>query len=208
MRAANIFLAICGAALLTFHVFAVATVVGPPTPFQAAALPFVNAYIHPLFAQRWELFAPEPSTVSSKFWYRSRLRGENWGGWRDPADGLLRDYQQRRVFYKSKLLDVHENVGRLLNNEAVRIRDSLAGDLLSDVDLEKAITSQLTRTPEYQLAVRYVGDLSRAEHAGQAVAAIQFMYVSIQPVPFSRRHDPAARETFASLAFPPAELLP
>ena len=84
----------------------------PPNPVKARWLPLVTGLAHPLFAQNWHLFAPDP--VRSNFVLSVRCRTTAAvSPWRDITQPMLERHHRDRTSPMSRLLRVQQNAIRL-----------------------------------------------------------------------------------------------
>jgi len=142
----------------------------------------VNAYMEPLFSQRWLLFAPEPATNTLKVWCRYQCAGR-WTHWVDPAEPLLRVHQRNRLSSAGKLLYIPGSIARDLAREQAQ---SLLQSGCHDATCAARARERLRTLPEFDRAVRYA-----AEHAAESGCAnpeaLQFLVIQMYPAQFSDR---------------------
>jgi len=84
----------------------------PPNPVKAQWLPVVTRLAHPLFAQNWHLFAPDPVRMNHVLTVRCRL-GTTVTAWHDLTKPMLARHHRTRMSPMSRLLRVHQNAIRL-----------------------------------------------------------------------------------------------
>lgn len=83
----------------------------PPNPLKARFLPAIVRLAHPLFAQNWHLFAPEPVRVNHVLTVRCRT-DQLVTPWRDVTQPMLDRHHRDRTSPMSRLLRVHQNAIR------------------------------------------------------------------------------------------------
>jgi hypothetical protein len=84
----------------------------PPNPVKAAWLPLIMRLAHPLFAQNWHLFAPDPIRTNYVLLARCRTRA-GVTPWMDVTQSLLGRHHQTRTSAMSRLLRIHLSAMRL-----------------------------------------------------------------------------------------------
>lgn len=84
----------------------------PPNPVKAQWLPLIIGLAHPLFAQNWHLFAPDP--IRTNFVLSARCRtAAGASSWRDITQPMLERHHRDRTSPISRLLRVQQNAIRL-----------------------------------------------------------------------------------------------
>lgn len=84
----------------------------PPNPVKAVLLPIIYGLQHPLFAQNWHLFAPNPIRTNFVLTVRCRT-GDAVTPWRDVTTPLLARHHRNRTSTMGRLLRVQQNAVRL-----------------------------------------------------------------------------------------------
>jgi hypothetical protein len=84
----------------------------PPNPVKARWLPLINSLMHPLFAQNWHLFAPDPIRTNFVLSVRCRTRA-GVSPWRDITQPMLERHHRERTSPMSRLLRVQQNAIRM-----------------------------------------------------------------------------------------------
>ena len=148
---------------------------------------YVYRYIDPFFLQRWQLFAPEPQTVSVKLWYRCESAG-NWTGWKDPTFDLIEKHQNFRLGYYGKELYVFKGITRNLAN----------------IVYDRNSPKKLAQMFDYQNAKHLVSDLCQKEIVN--TKTIQFSLVTLNPKNYSKRKEPGYFGKYTKFDFPPDEI--
>lgn len=113
-------------AVLVFHFLAVWLYLTPTNPLKMTLWQPLHAYVHPLFAQNWQLFAPTPIAHDELMHIKIRWReaGNNrvWETeWLDVATPIYRRIQRSRVGPFSKLARPYTGV-----KEAIDFVDPIA----------------------------------------------------------------------------------
>lgn len=84
----------------------------PPNPVKAQWLPVVFRLAHPLFAQNWHLFAPNPIRTNYVLSVRCRTQTVT-SPWIDATQPLLARHHRNRTSPMSRILRVQQNAIRL-----------------------------------------------------------------------------------------------
>jgi hypothetical protein len=169
--------------LFAAHAAITALYLLPVNPLTRFYRPAVDAYMEPIFAQRWLLFAPEPATNTLKVWCRYECAGR-WTHWVDPAEPLLRVHQRNRLSSAGKLLYIPGSIARDLAREQATALASL--NCRADAHCAARIQQHVRTLPEFDRAVRYA-----EEHAASSGCAnpeaLQFLVIQMYPAQFSDR---------------------
>jgi len=104
-------LAVCGTAFLAYVANTVLYLT-PPNPLKMQLLPVISAIQHPLFAQNWHLFAPNPIRRDFVLTVRCRV-GAAVGPWHDITAPLVAAHQRTRSSPWGRLLRVQQNAVRV-----------------------------------------------------------------------------------------------
>jgi hypothetical protein len=80
----------------------------PPNPVKARLLRWNDAIMHPLFAQNWHLFAPNPINRNFVLTVRCKV-GRTVGAWEDVTTPLLARHHLDRHTPLARLLRVQQN---------------------------------------------------------------------------------------------------
>lgn len=83
----------------------------PPNPVKAQLLPLIMTIEHPVFAQTWHLFAPNPLSINFVLAVRCRI-GEAVTSWRDITQPLLARHHRNRNSPMGRVLRVQDNAIR------------------------------------------------------------------------------------------------
>ena len=113
--------------LLVVHFVAVGLHVCPPNPVSVAARPWVDAYIHPFFFQRWELFAPEPGGKNRALeirCHRREAQGPVVTDWIDVTAPLIAAHQRNRFGAAGRMLRA-ANPRLMIDQDSLRKSRSL-----------------------------------------------------------------------------------
>ena len=169
--------------LLATHAAFTAMYLLPANPLTRFYQDPVTAYMEPLFAQRWLLFAPEPATNTLKLWSRYQCGGR-WTHWIDPAAPLLRTHQRNRLSSSGKLLYISGNIARELSRE--KAAATLDANCRGNARCEAKLQQQIAALPVFDRAVRYAQQHS-AESGCASPEALQFLVIQLFPTQFSER---------------------
>jgi len=192
---AGVFLALA----LIFHFLMTALYLVPLSGPGLAARPAVVAYMEPVFAQRWSLFAPEPPLHDRRFDYECRTDDQRSSGWMTRSAELIDQHARVRLGPANFLRRL----------EGVVIASALG---LQDPVLEALYASREAAPPEareaidraiaaaaagrvsgsrfgYQLAARYC-----TEDHGAAPLSVRYRITTRRILSFSKRHQPESRE--------------
>jgi len=99
------------AAVSTLYVVNTLLYLTPPNPVKARLFRTIVRLAHPLFAQNWHLFAPDPVRVNHVLTVRCRTE-EGVTAWRDVTQPMLERHHRNRTSPMSRLLRVHQNAIR------------------------------------------------------------------------------------------------
>jgi hypothetical protein len=93
---------------LTFHFFVTWLYLTPTNPVKIVLWRDIHAYMHPLFAQNWQLFAPTPVADNQMMLVQARLRDRATGAvtiskWVDVTTPVMQQIHEHRVGPMSKL---------------------------------------------------------------------------------------------------------
>ena len=166
-------------AVFAIHVACTALYLLPHNPMTRYFLGPVNAYMEPLFAQRWLLFAPEPATSSVKLWSRYQCGG-NWTGWRDPAAPLMERHQHNRLSSAGKLLYIPTNLGRELSRDTLEIGIRLD---CHDPACEARKNAEIARRDSFRRAIAW-----SVRNRPCDASSVQVMVAQLYPTQFSERN--------------------
>lgn len=187
--------AVAVAGLFVVHVVCTALYLLPRNPLSAAWDGPVRAYMEPLFAQRWLLFAPEPATNSLKLWSRYECAGA-WTRWRDPAAPLLAVHQRNRLSPAGKLLYISNGIARELSITSGQIAIKLN---CHDPQCEAKRKAEVRATEPFRRAIAYTSRNAPCASPD----AVQFMVVQLYPTQFSERLRPKPFSFANAIEFDP-----
>jgi hypothetical protein len=180
----------------------------PPNPVKAQWLPLIVGLAHPLFAQNWHLFAPDPVRSNYVLSVRCRSRAGTTP-WFDVTQSLLERHHRTRTSPMSRLLRVHQNAIRLalgLSFDEWRQfacrrdpRSTTCRERLGDRARQEAGVYLLRRTAS-AVCDRVVGP--------GATDAVQALILVHTPPPWSRREMPASEGMTRFIRLPWSAHLP
>ncbi len=180
---------------LVLHFVAVAMYVGPPNPASTAARPWVDAYIHPYFTQRWQLFAPEPAGRNQVMHIRCTLdsgAGPQLTPWIDITTPLVEAHQRNRLGSASRMLRATEP--RLFPSQGrqrkalERLGGPLAEQAREALDHEADVVFSRGKAHLQRLASAECK--RRHAAAGVQIARVEARRVVTKVPPYGRRHEP------------------
>jgi hypothetical protein len=112
-----------GCALTAAHLTLIELGNLPNNPISLAASDVVERYVHPLFVQNWNFFAPEPISMTVTVWARAATCDRHGRcsatGWHDISDPLIESERQNR-------LTSLEIVQLMLSNAAIEFENRAA----------------------------------------------------------------------------------
>lgn len=175
----------------------------PPNPIKVRLLALINGIEHPLFAQNWHLFAPNP--VRTNFVLTARCRfGHTLSDWQDVTTPLLARHHRSRTSPMGRLLRVQQNAIHLVlgwNPDDWRplvCRRDPRHPLCGGQD-----PSTIARREMGRIVLRRVASATCSARAGgRRVDAVQVRVLIHTPPPWSQRHLPAAAGTTRYLPLP------
>jgi hypothetical protein len=180
----------------------------PPNPVKAHWLPLIMGLAHPLFAQNWHLFAPDP--IRSNYVLTVRCHGRaGTTPWLDATQSLLARHHRTRTSPMSRLLRVHQN--------AIRLALGLSFDEWRQFSCRRDPHSATCRESPGTGAQRDAGTylLRRSASAvcdrvvGPGAAdAVQALILVHTPPPWSRRDMPSSEGMTRFIRLPWAAYLP
>lgn len=100
----------------------------PKNPISVRIGAVTSFYINSFFSQNWQLFAPEPGSSSTKFFYRC-FYFDKWGGVLDPFYTLERFHYKTLISGVGKLVYVFNNVGRDFYSKKIHYENFVEEDL-------------------------------------------------------------------------------
>jgi hypothetical protein len=175
----------------------------PPNPVKAQWMHVVSGLAHPLFAQNWHLFAPNPIRSNYVLSVRCRTR-QQVSRWFDVTQPMLALHHRKRISPMGRLLRVHQNAMRLFLGfssdewrQVICRRDPRSAACRPDgpaQDRQRRIGALL-------LSRTAAGACEALTRPGYA-QAVQMRLLIHTPPPWSRRHLPASQGTTRFIDLP------
>jgi len=188
---------------LLFHFSIVALFVAPDNPISHTHKQEINEYIHPLFSQSWNLFAPNPingnHTLEFQFSFIDEKKDTTYSAWYDVMSSVS---STRKSLFFSPLQRVEKYIsglieGTLKNSEELRFYSkTLSSDSLfvANADsLNTVLDSLFVNTAEHKIVKQYakiVFEKLPIEYDPNTLNSINFSYriIDAQFPRFSDRH--------------------
>ncbi|PTX60797.1 hypothetical protein C8P63_108107 [Melghirimyces profundicolus] len=97
------------AGILMVHFFLTFLYLTPNNPVKNRHWDSLHAYMDPLFAQNWKLFAPNPVSQHREVWAKARIRDPVTGeiretGWKNVTRPMVRERQNHRISSEGRVL--------------------------------------------------------------------------------------------------------
>lgn len=190
--------------LLVFHFIAVGLHVCPPNLVSVAARPWVDAYIHPYFTQRWELFAPDPGGINRAVHircHRVAADGPVATDWIDVTAPLVAAHQRNRFGAAGRVLRAANprlTIDQVLERRAVETMDGELAEQALEVLDERA-----RRVFERGKAhAQRVASAECKRRFGSEIEQVEVRVVISRVAPYGQRHAPPP-QTPTAIALPP-----
>lgn len=164
----------------------------PPNPLKAVWQPVVVALVHPLFAQNWHLFAPDPIRSNFVLTARCRTRAGVVSAWEDLTTPYVARLQRQRTSPASRLVRMQQNAMRavLIGNPGEWRLLACRRDRRSAACLRDSPENERTRRVGLQVLVRAVSRMCDGLLGPGQAAAVQISLLVHQPPPWSGRDRP------------------
>jgi hypothetical protein len=203
MRVVPWFVTALVVALSAFYLVNTFLYLTPPNPVKAQWLRVISGIAHPLFAQNWHLFAPNPIRSNYVLSVRCRRR-ERVSSWLDVTQPMLALHHRRRVSPMGRLLRVHQNAMRLfLGLSSDEWRQVLCRrDPRSAACRPDAAALEQQRKTGALLLGRTAAGACRSIASEERAQAVQVRLLIHTPPPWSGRHEPASRGTTRFVELP------
>lgn len=115
---------------------------------------FINAYVDPIFAQNWTLFAPNPISTNDDIlvkYYYIKNGTTHISPWTDISDSLIQQIQRNRISSYSTVEIMFSNAVSSLSNTMA----SLPSEAIKQRPITTSELKSLEKSPEYQLIKNY-----------------------------------------------------
>lgn len=195
--------------LLLVHFTLVGLHVVPPNPISMRAQPAISAWVLPYFAQRWELFAPEPAGKSAWIHVRCHVHdedGEHLTPWLDITTPLIEAHHRNRLGQANRMLRASRPqlaIDRELERKAIKHLDTepsrrAARILADEAELQfEHGKAHMQRLASAECKRRFAG-------RGVVIDTVQARQVRSEIPAFGARHDTTSVEGQA-LTLPPMD---
>lgn len=163
------------------HIIFTILYLSPKNPLTPTYQAVVHRYMNPLFAQNWQLFAPNPATSSLQYWYRCKSH-TRWSSWKDPMAKILREHKESYLTYRGKLTYVIQSLARSTLNEYVNLKTQCQNKPMCS---QSALETKLLSNKNHQLLRRLSKELCSKVDDSQKV---QFQIVKSFTKNFSQKN--------------------
>lgn len=175
----------------------------PPNPVKARLLPVIYGLEHPLFAQNWHLFAPNPIRTNMVLTVRCRV-GDAVTAWYDVTTPMLARHHRNRTSPMGRLLRVQQNAIYLALGwtpddwKPLICRRNPKQALCGAQDPDSQARQEMGR-----IVLRRVASAACDAAVGRGrAAAVQSRLLIHTPPPWSQRHLPPAAGSTQYLHLP------
>lgn len=185
------------AAALVIHFAMTAIYLIPVSPAKLRLAPLAQAYMSPLFAQDWHLFAPEPESSTRVWMVSCRIRGPEGATRETPWADITTPYRQ--AHYRSRfgsadrLVRTLTGAGRLINTMPPSLAEFISHPTdEGEGELRKAV--DITQERSRQEGIRALDRVASAHcdqlHGAANVEAVRVRMATLRYPRFSQRHLP------------------
>lgn len=163
-------------------------------------------YVFPHFAQKWNVFGPEPPQWEIYLFYRCTFNDGTKSKWMDPGAKWLMAHQNNRIGYSRSLYKVYNVIARGLYNIHYSFANSPYTIALSPQQKISELNRLISASEPYLYAVDFLNDEAKKTFPLQTADSIEMVYVSVHPVPFNERNYPEAKKKYGYIRFPIADV--
>ena len=193
-----VFLAIC----FCIHFTLTALYVLPLNPVQAKGVQFINGYMHPLFIQNWQLFAPNPLSDNFYVFLKAQYSNGEESEWYDLSSQSYKTNQERRISPNNRLV----RIGTTAFLQSVRkdetleqLKGKISDEELIALEEERGITKFQEQGIDflYSYAKPYV---SKLPNSGD-IEKISIRVLIEEAIPYSKKDNPEAQPERTHITF-------
>jgi hypothetical protein len=199
------------AALVIHYAFTLAFLT-PLNPVKLRALPLINAYMVPLFEQRWELFAPDPLVDTRYLLVSCRLKREGGGVDERPYSNMTAAYRELKHRYRLTPADRLERAQFAPIHMMMGEQDALAKRLLAHPDNDSPEFAKArevieeNRNERGRAGVRLLDRVASAEcdrlYGRGRATEVRVRMAIVKSPPFSQRQRPTEQGEAKYIDFP------
>lgn len=198
-RACRLLIAGCLAILWANHAVLTVLTIAPLNPASLAVTRLLQAYMYPLFSQRWSLFSPNPLTENRVVLVKCRLVRRS-GGARQETDWLDITTATRRQGSGHILTPVHRvlrmhvtpTITTAPDEDALRLRRAICKDDPEDPSCKEPLVPDWLEKRSREVSLRVACATVRPMIAPEwDIESVRLRFATQTAVPFSQRHAPA-----------------
>lgn len=195
-----------GIVFLSFHFLAIGIYTVDSSFIHRNIYLLARRYVFPHFAQKWNVFGPEPPQWEIHLFYRCTFSDGTKSKWMDPGAKWLMAHQNNRIGYSRSLYKVYNCIARGLYNIHYNLVNSPYIAALFPEQKTMELNRMITVSEQYRYAVDYLKDEAKKAFPLQTAESIELVYVSVHPVPFNERNEPEAKKKYGYIRFPIANV--
>lgn len=193
-----VFLAIC----FCIHFTLTALYVLPLNPVQAKGVQLINGYMHPLFIQNWQLFAPNPLSNNVYVFLKAQYSDGEESEWYDLSSQSYKNNQERRISPNNRLV----RIGTSAFLQAVRkdetlekLKGKISDEELIALEEERGINKHQEQGIDilYSYAQPYVSKLPNSED----IEKIRIRILIEEAIPYSNKDNSEAKPERTHVTF-------
>lgn len=179
-------------------------------PLKVRALPLINAYMVPLFEQRWELFAPDPMVDTRYLLVGCRTQDPAGGLQEKPFTNMTAAFRELKHRYRVTPADRLERAQFAPIHMMMGEQDALAKKVIEKTEDETFKRAreliEESRMEKGKAGVRLLARVASAEcdrlYGRGAAREVRVRMVIVKAPPFSKRHLPTEQGETQYIDFP------
>jgi hypothetical protein len=184
------------AGFLVFHFSVTCLYLTPLNPIKVALLPYVSAYIEPIFQQRWELFAPNPIVDTRMLLIACRVKDEQGVIEERPWSNMTASFRALKERYRLTPADridrAHMAAIHLLYEKPDALTDKVINTPEETPEYRKAIELlEAARKSKKELGYQLMARVASAEcdrlYGEGKTSEVRTRMVTVKSPPFSKR---------------------